>query len=378
MEMSINDNAGIKRKHLDYIDELKGFAIILVVWGHCGALNYFYNSLYYIHLSVFIMVTGMMLYYSGNWKKPCSYMFKLLKSLMYPFLTFGLMSILLNVYLNTIGGTAFSIKFRIKEIFCLGYDACWYLPALFIGETVAIFVIYLSKEVLKKNYMIFISLGIIIFATSILRVFLWEYYGEYAADSFLSGKKMLLLLVSSRSLFFAVFVLIGYIIFPYLQKMTQFLKWKGAAISIVVFTVMLFVTRKAGFVDLRLVNWQHTSVYLVCSVIIGLAAIIFFMSLNRKIPFLQFIGKNSLVIMGVHLSFKKIWFADVFLRKIIPLSIVIKPTLYSIILTAFVIAISVPYIYIFKAFPFILNFNCLVDRIKGIYRNILRRGSDSK
>lgn len=376
MEMNINDNAGIKRKHLDYIDELKGFAIILVVWGHCGALNYFYNSLYYIHLSVFIMVTGMMLYYSGNWKKPVSYMFKLLKSLMYPFLTFGLISILLNVYLNNIAGTTFLIKFRIKEIFCLGYDACWYLPALFIGETVAIFVIYLSKEVFKKNYFILISLGIIILAASILRMFLWEYYGEYAFNSFLSGKKMLLLLIGSRSLFFAVFVLIGYSIFPYLEKMVQYLKWKGAVIAIVVFTVMLFVTRKAGFVDLRLVNWQHTSVYLVCSVVIGLAAIVFFMSLDKKMPLLQFIGKNSLIIMGVHMSLKKIWFADALLRKIIPLSILVKPTLYSIILAAVVVVISVPYIYVFKAFPFILNFNCLVDRIKGIHRNILRRGSD--
>lgn len=151
MEMNINAGNVVKRKHLDYIDQLKGFAIILVVWGHCGSLNYFYNSLYYIHLSVFIMVTGMMLYYSENWKNPVSYTLKLLKNLMYPFLTFGIMSILLNVYLNNIAGTTFLIKFRIKEIFCLGYDACWYLPALFIGELVAIAAIYLSEEVYKKN-----------------------------------------------------------------------------------------------------------------------------------------------------------------------------------------------------------------------------------
>lgn len=205
---------------------------------------------------------------------------------------------------------------------------------------------------------------------------LWKYYSEYAADSFLSGKKMLLLLIGSRSLFFTTFILIGYSVFPYLQKIVQFLRWKGTVVAMVVFTVMVFITRKVGFVDLRLVNWQHTSEYLGCSVVIGLAAIIFFMSLNKKMQFLEFIGKNSLIIMGVHMSFKKIWFADAFLGKIIPAAILVKPTLYSIILAAFVIVLSIPYIYIFKAFPFILNFNCLADRIKEIHRKILRKGSD--
>ena len=365
--MNINAGNVVKRKHLDYIDQLKGFAIILVVWGHCGSLNYFYNSLYYIHLSVFIMVTGMMLYYSENWKNPVSYTLKLLKNLMYPFLTFGIMSILLNVYLNNIAGTTFLIKFRIKEIFCLGYDACWYLPALFIGELVAIAAIYLSEEVYKKKYQILFYLCIIVFVASILRMILWKYYSEYAADSFLSGKKMLLLLIGSRSLFFTTFILIGYSVFPYLQKIVQFLRWKGTVVAMVVFTVMVFITRKVGFVDLRLVNWQHTSEYLGCSVV---------MSLNKKMQFLEFIGKNSLIIMGVHMSFKKIWFADAFLGKIIPAAILVKPTLYSIILAAFVIVLSIPYIYIFKAFPFILNFNCLADRIKEIHRKILRKGSD--
>ena len=51
----------MEKKHLNYVDSIKGIAMILVVWGHCGSENYFYNTLYYIHLPIFIIISGCLL-----------------------------------------------------------------------------------------------------------------------------------------------------------------------------------------------------------------------------------------------------------------------------------------------------------------------------
>jgi len=40
---------------ITWIDTLKGVAIILVVWGHCGKNSTVYNWLYYVHLPIFFL-----------------------------------------------------------------------------------------------------------------------------------------------------------------------------------------------------------------------------------------------------------------------------------------------------------------------------------
>ena len=57
----------MEKDNLPYIDCLKGIAIVFVVWGHCGSANRFYNTLYYLHLPIFIMVSGILLAHNKNW-----------------------------------------------------------------------------------------------------------------------------------------------------------------------------------------------------------------------------------------------------------------------------------------------------------------------
>lgn len=360
----------MKKEHLDYIDQLKGFAMILVVWGHCG-LSYFYDTLYYLHLPVFIMITGMLLRYNESGRTPLKTIRKLCGTLMYPFFTFGIISIFVFACMNAAAYTEFSLQYRVKEIFTLGYDACWFLPALFLGESAAIMVLYFCEKGKNKGWLRLAAMIIILIIAEVARQILWRKYGYDSVNSFLSGGISWSLLILSRSLMFSFFILLGYVIFPFVEKLRKMKKWYVPVIAFFLFGIMVFVTRRTGFVDLRLVNWNNLFLYLSCSILISLAAILFFAACPVKSRLLNFFGKHSLVIMGVHMSMQKVWLSGRLLGRYAPQGLAEKQTVYSIMVLILTCMLTVPEIYVFdRAFPFVLNWSqlkqvCLKCRVFG-------------
>ena len=354
----------MEKDNLPYIDCLKGIAIVFVVWGHCGSANRFYDTLYYLHLPIFSMVSGILLAHNKNWmfEKLSAKITKLVKRLMYPFFVFRALSIIQSYFYNITLNTNISIWYRVKEIFTLGYDACWFLPALCIGESIAVLIIF--RENSRKK--IFVSSICILLVAVILKGLLWRFYGEFYVESFLEGPIMWLLLILSRSLFFTFFVLVGYLLYNIICSVKSsrnkkvFLSMGGTTVIIVV-----LITMTGQFVDLRLVNWPSTIQYLLLSLSGSFAVIICFAIINKPSKLLSFLGKNSLIIMGVHFSLKKIWLSDIFLHSILPESFMSHYTIYSVLLTIVVLLFCVPYILIFnRAFPYLMDFNLLTRRIK--------------
>ena len=90
MNSTMLEHSPNAREEIQWINMAKGIAMFMVVLGHCGN-SYFYTTLYYIHLPIFIVISGYLLGYSCEWKK------KSLKenvghkasTLIFPYIVFG-------------------------------------------------------------------------------------------------------------------------------------------------------------------------------------------------------------------------------------------------------------------------------------------------
>ena len=114
-----------------WVDSLKGLAMVMVVLGHCGESEYFFKGLYYIHLPIFILASGFWLgnvnNYS-NWENLRQRISRKFKQLMFPYIGFGLMSIVLQYVLYFSLSIPIQISSLLKNILMLENYANWFLP----------------------------------------------------------------------------------------------------------------------------------------------------------------------------------------------------------------------------------------------------------
>ncbi|PSU99325.1 acyltransferase family protein, partial [Photobacterium kishitanii] len=121
----------------DYIDLLKGFGILLVVWGHTD--KFLFKEIYAFHMPLFVFLAGM---FSFKQKKLKDILFEKSKSLLIPFFIFSfswwvITLILLKIDESNQFSLALSRIFHIlggsgqNSIFPLANVAIWFLPYLF-------------------------------------------------------------------------------------------------------------------------------------------------------------------------------------------------------------------------------------------------------
>ena len=86
---------------IPWIDCCKGLAMIMVVLGHCGDNEYLFKGLYYVHLPLFIMLSGFGIdnpkYYEVEYSL-VKFSAKKAGELLYPYLIFGVMTFLLQYF----------------------------------------------------------------------------------------------------------------------------------------------------------------------------------------------------------------------------------------------------------------------------------------
>ena len=164
------DNKNFNR--IGYIDAIKGFAIILVVFGHCVSSIYLLRLIYMVHLPIFFFIGGYFLNTDSDIK---SLICNKSKSLLYPYLTFGFLVIILLTIKSLFIGD-FTAKMLLKRLFALFYGhhiwihesntnyigALWFLPCLFCSEIIAALIIKAKRNSIKILLCtLFFAIGII-------------------------------------------------------------------------------------------------------------------------------------------------------------------------------------------------------------------------
>lgn len=311
-------------KRLDYLDYAKGIGILLVVLAHIYCFNPDINRellviwIYSFHMPLFFIISGMLLKYK-NENDIKKVIISRIKGLLIPYLFFSLLSIIVKIIINGFDKNMV-IWDLIYSAIGIGIDVLWFLPALFIGEILFV----LINKMIKNNY-----------AKVLLIAFL------FIGSTFISKENGLILLLISRGLIALGFVAIGYLGFEFVHNRDI-----NLVILITLFIIHIITSRMNGFVDLNNLVFNNKLLYIFNS-ILGSFILIELCKLIKS-NILVYLGKNSLIIMAIHLNLIYLF------RKYIGLNL--YGYISGLMLFLLIILIEIPIIYVInKYLPFMIG-----------------------
>ncbi len=149
----LRNEVNMNKNRITYLDFAKGIGIIFVVYGHIEYISEgirgFISS---FHMPLFFIISGMLISLKNEDKKNfIEIIKKKANGILTPYMFFSIIYFfidIMNLYLHKIDLSTF-IENGISSVTLYGVSVLWFLPALFIGETVALFVMTKIHELFK-------------------------------------------------------------------------------------------------------------------------------------------------------------------------------------------------------------------------------------
>lgn len=339
-------------KRISYIDMAKGIGIILVVFGHFGfASESLLTWIMSFHMPLFFILSGMLLSHTNADRHSMSvFLQKKAKNILIPYFSFSILSILFSGILEFYSFKTYLPDALIQTFFFYGISVLWFLPALFFGETIFLWI----RKHFSLGMTALISLSICLI--TVFSVNAYHYHYPLDFNNTLSVWGAYLIAVFVRTGIAVTFLAIGY----YTQHFL-FQKEHSAGTYIVLAVLFLalnlFLALKNGKVDLNYLIFNNYLLYFSAAFCGSMAVICLCAALPAYKPML-YIGRNSLIIMATHMNcrFLGICYAigNVFL-SVLP---VIGTIGYQIIVILSMIALEAIAIYGINHYaPFLLGKN---------------------
>lgn len=281
----------LSNKRIGWIDIAKGICILSIIAGHYG--NEIADKIVFsFHLTIFFMLSGYTLKVTNINK---SYLEKKFNRLMIPYFLTGFFCIIMSLLnsilfykdasiltltgiISKLLGEIFFASGSITSFGLIDWQgrigAIWFLPALFFALIMVQCILKKTQDPRKTLF-----LGIILFLSSYCSAcFIWLPFSLQSA------------------MFSVLFILLGFYMKEYeiLSKITKF----QIVISILILVISFFLNiSKVFFVS---ASAQSLTISCVCSLIISLG-LMKTCVLIKKNQILEFLGRNSLTILCVHL-----------------------------------------------------------------------------
>ena len=140
----------MNKSRITYLDYAKGIGILFVVYGHIEyvteGVRGFISS---FHMPLFFIISGMLIALKNEDTKNFNdSVLKKAKGILIPYVSFSIIYFfidIMNLYLHKIDMNTF-IENAISSATFYGVSVLWFLPALFIGETVSLFILVKMHE----------------------------------------------------------------------------------------------------------------------------------------------------------------------------------------------------------------------------------------
>lgn len=313
----------------------KGFGSIFVLLGHLQGDEFFKFSKYILpmcewifsfHMPLFFIVSGMLMCHRNDIQKDTkTLILKRFKGIMIPYFWFSAFYFSVVVYALIFGSieatTLYVNLWYVLGLF--GMNVLWFLPALFLGESLFILIMKKSYNN-KRRFNGGILAFVIITCLAIIGHFISYRLTLIDFDSFALERVHELLLVLLRPLCTIAFIGIGYITYKFIFS-------EESVISIKLDTLFenikkspdksfLFIKKIVGFlfgliiimigayfvkinhgVDFRSMVFKNIFFYYLCS-LCGSFGLIIICKNIPKISIVSFFGVNSLIFMATHNS----------------------------------------------------------------------------
>lgn len=288
MTTVLNNN---KLERLDYIDVAKGIGIILVVIAHhlLGAemIRGYINS---FHMPLFFIISGYLYAHKKEWNRPLkSIVIKKAKSLLYPYLTFGIIIIVWHfVYYDIIFKNSVpewgTIKVVIYFLSTYGYHALWFLPCLFLSS-----IIYIIIRKHRIHHFVCLPISVLISLPFINDFFNSNDFTQYIYRLFIA----------------VTFIYFGNLLYDLCkkEKIVYFLAFIiSLSLSIASVICYIFFSDHFPIVNIAVGNIGNCLFFYLFALSNSVSILFICERLIRQNAFLSFWGKNSLIVMAIHMD----------------------------------------------------------------------------
>lgn len=254
----------------EMVDVSKGLAILLMVIGHSGLPLVFHDFIYSFHMPFFFIISGVL--YKGQYNLR-DYFYNKVKKLLIPFLLYATINIILrSMYYN---------ESIITYIFRHSYSGCesalWFLPILFLASMT-------NHVVRNKYYLPFLILL------------------AMALSSFLS--------LNNISLPWSLSILPLSIAFVFIGRLYNIIVYyvdnnngKKLLLASIVSVIVIFMVSHYYTLECKDNTLSEPIVILVVTAVIGSIMLLciskFLKKLNKVNRLLSYIGKNTMLIVGL-------------------------------------------------------------------------------
>ena len=276
-----------QEKRLSYIDIAKGFGIILVVIGHISSIPVIIRSfIYQFHMPLFFILSGF--FYKEKYDdNPKPFVYSKIKTLYFSYVKYSIILLLSFCIISffVLGTTFYSFLGFAKVILfiILGIGGAplggilWFLRSLLLVSLLFVFMRFLLKKInidnKKKDILLFIAVSgclIIGFRTHI----------QYCNIS--------------TSLVALFFYYVGYLYKKY-NNIIKMNEW----IAFVCFAVVLF-SSFVNNIDMVFNSYSYKSLFILSSLCGTYFILYICKSIKYKWGGVEYIGRNSLIIMAFH------------------------------------------------------------------------------
>ncbi len=283
-------------KRISYIDMAKGIGIIFVVYAHSIFSATEVNTwIYSFHMPLFFILSGMLLSHTdASAKNMASILKKKSKTILVPYLFFSILSVLFSAILDADTFSIFFPDALMQTFVFYGISVLWFLPALLFGEIIFLFI----RKHTSLSVSALLSLGICLLVSFTANTY--HYYYPIDFENPLSVLGAYLTAVFVRTGVAVTFLALGYFS-HYLFFKKEHKKYTYLVLAVVFLVLNLYLSEKNGSVDLRNMVFNDYKLYYTAAY----CGSMFFICLCAALPSikpLEYLGKNSLIIMVTHMN----------------------------------------------------------------------------
>lgn len=283
MGFQLEKSGEIDNKRIEYIDILRGIAMILVLIGHNDTI--LTNYIYSFHIPLFFFISGLT--YKGNSASLKEVIKKRFRNIVIPYLKLSLFLYFLWILLMNFQGIVLYkndiLKNFIGIFYCQGADSMawglqlWFLPCLFITSIIFYFISKINKKVFILISIIAVSsVGFLL--NDILRInFLWSF------DVALVGV-----------LFYGTGFLLKNKLNTYKPQIVDFICMLISLVLLIIFNQL------NGRVDMYSSQYNNILLFISNS-FLGIYIIIIASKLIKQKRIIKFVGINTIIILALHI-----------------------------------------------------------------------------
>ena len=315
----------------------KGIGMCLVVYAHFVYFEPLLTIIYSFHMPLFFVISGL-LFNDNKYTSFIMFLKSKAKALLIPYVIFVIVSLFMTCAINLLSGIKFDFFQTILNLLIaknstvfasIHNEPLWFVPCLFLVECIYFFINKIKNPVIFILVVAFtFCLGWLLSNNEYLNIFPWNLRAALFSISFYSiGHRFI------RRYYFGE---------------------AKVSISKILLLIVLF-SSLAICVPLAMLNGKvslghnivNNGLILFFTGILGTLFVLSFSELCYSIPFIVFIGKNSFLIMGIHMLVGSATHA--ILQKLFSLSnSQLSENIYlSIAFSIFVLLSSVALVYLY-------------------------------